>query len=268
MIPILPETAWREFRNQPKARGLNMTTHQALIMDASGREHKCFVKASPPEFPMAFAEGLAWLIAEALDLPRPKFAALLFLPVQKLRQCMALDQHWQLVPHALAFCSSTVEGKHITSSWQWLARIRAAAAFSRQDVARIAAFDMWVENQDRHTGNFLKTKAGDYIPIDNEFILYTVVWVASGFSYAHQSLRAQARELLKPAGYARFEGSMLFASKLHEPAFLKASPTLKTFIHMMVEDPVRAAATTTAILDFLAGRAKPEWLADELGLIS
>lgn len=217
---------------------------------------------------MAFAEGIAWLVADALNLPRPKFAALLFLPVQKLRQCMPLDQHWHLVPHALAFCSSTVEGKHITSPWQWLARLRAAQAFKREDVAKIAAFDLWVENQDRHTGNFLRTRAGDYIPIDNEFILYTLIWVASGFSCEHKSLRAQAQALLKPAGCKKFEVSMMLASKEHYPAFLKATPALLQFIFAIVADPVRATQTTTAILQFLGQRAHPDWLANELGLIS
>ncbi|QJW85543.1 hypothetical protein HK414_26410 [Ramlibacter terrae] len=193
MIPILPEAARREFRSAPKARGQNHTTHQALIVDANGQEHKCFVKASPPEYPMAFAEGMAWLVADALNLPRPKFAALLVLPVQKLRQCMPLDQHWHLIPHALAFCSSTVEGKHITSPWQWLARLRAAQPSSVTTWPRLRRSTCGWRTVDRHTGNFLRTKAGDYIPIDNEFILYTLIWVASGFSCEHKSLRAQAR---------------------------------------------------------------------------
>lgn len=94
MLPILPDTAWLEFRGASAKKGQNKTTHQALVVDAAGREHKCFVKASPDEYPMAFAEGLAWLLAEALDLPRPRFAALLVLPVQKLKLHMDLDQYW------------------------------------------------------------------------------------------------------------------------------------------------------------------------------
>lgn len=268
MLPILPETAWREFRSAPKTRGQNHTTHQALIADASGREHKCFVKASPVGNPMPFAEGLAWLVADALDLPRPKFAALLLLPVQKLRRSMPLDQHWMATEHALAFCSSAVDGKHINSPWQWLARIRVARAFSHEDVARIAAFDMWVENQDRHAGNLLRTKAGEYIPIDNEYALYSLVWVAAGFTCASQSLRAQALAMLKPAGYAKFEVSMLLAAKKHKGAFIQCTPSLQKFIMTFVADPVAATHATAAIVEFLGQRAHPDWLANELGLIS
>lgn len=267
MIPILPDSAWREFRSAPASKGQNHTTHQALIVDHAGQEHKCFVKAAPQGNPMAFTEGLAWLMADALDLPRPKFAALLHLPVQKLRQCMPLDQHWMGYQHALAFCSSAVAGKHITSRWNWVAAFRAARAFSHQDVARIAAFDVWVENQDRHTGNFLRTRAGDYIPIDNEFILYTVVWVASGISCVPHSLRSQARAMLKNAGYLKFEASMVMASQQHEQAFLKVSPSLQQFITTMIADPAQGAAAATAILQFLGRRAQPDWLVNELGRI-
>lgn len=267
MIQILPETAWREFRSHPKSRGQNHTIHQALIVDQHGQEHKCFVKASPPNFPMAFSEMLAWLVADALDLPRPGFAALLHLPVHKLRQCMPLDQHWNNVSSALAFCSSTVDGKHITSPWRWVAHLRALKAFKHEDVARIAAFDMWVDNQDRHTGNFIRTRSGDYIPIDNELILYTLVWVASGFSYGQNSLRTRAEAVLKAPGFKKFQIAMILASKFHEAASVKAAPSVQRFVMMMVADPAQAAAAATSILQFLEQRAHPDWLANELGFM-
>lgn len=49
MLPILPPGAWLEFRGAPAKKGQNQTTHQALIADSTGREHKCFVKASPDQ---------------------------------------------------------------------------------------------------------------------------------------------------------------------------------------------------------------------------
>lgn len=267
MIPILPETAWREFRSAPKTKGQNHTTHQALIADANGQEHKCFVKASPPGYPMPLAEGLAWLVLNALGIHRPKFAALLILPVYKLRSCMPLDQHWTTVPYALAFCSSTVDGKHVTSPWQWLAKLRAARAFQHDDVAKIAAFDSWVENQDRNMSNFLRTKSGDYVPIDNEAILYTLLWVGMGITYAHRSLKEQAMALLKPAGFTKFQVSMMLASKNHQAAFVSVAPALQQLIHALVPDPIQATNATTNILQFLGQRAAPDWLANQLGLI-
>lgn len=266
MIPILPDTAWREFRGAASMPGLNLTTHQALIAGPDGKEHKCFVKAAPQGNAMPFAEAIGWSVASALDLPRPTFAAVLMLPVQKLRQHMKLDQHWAGYSHTLAFCASTVDGKHIHSRWQWLARLRKAKAFQHPDVPRIAAFDAWVENQDRHTGNFLRTKDGDYVPIDNEFILYSLVWAAN-ITVAHQSLRNEAREVLKAAGYTKFEVSMVLASKLHEASLQKASPALQQFIHAMHSNPAQGVAAAAAILQFLGQRAHPDWLANQLGRI-
>ncbi|WP_367186566.1 HipA family kinase [Rhodoferax sp.] len=266
MIPILPASAWREFRGTASPPGQNLTTHQALIAGPDGREHKCFVKAAPHGNAMPFTEAIGWGVAEALDLPRPGFAAVLVLPVQKLRQHMKLDQHWLGYTHTLAFCASTVTGRHIQSRWQWVSRVRKAKAFKHPDLPRIAAFDTWVENQDRHTGNFLQTKDGDYVPIDNEFILYTLMWAAN-ITVGHQSLRNEAHALLKVTGYKRFEGSMVLASKLHEAAFQKAAPALQQFIHAMHSDPAQGIAVATAILHFLEQRAHPDWLANELGCI-
>lgn len=70
MISILPDSAWREFRSASVSKGQNHTTHQALVVDHTGQEHKCFVKAAPQGNPMAFTEGLAWMVAKSLDLCR------------------------------------------------------------------------------------------------------------------------------------------------------------------------------------------------------
>lgn len=268
MIPILPETAWREFRGAAPKQGQNLTVHQALIADSSGREHKCFVKAAPHGNLMPFTEAVAWMLAEALDLPRPKFAALLMLPVQRLRSHLKLDQHWLHYSHALAFCASTVDGKHISSRWQWLAHLRKAQAFRHEDVSRIAAFDLWVENQDRHTGNFLRTRDGTYVPIDNEFILYTLVWQAANVAVQHHSLRREAREVLAAAGSGKFEVAMLLAGKLHAAALVKAAPALRQFIVGMHPDAKAGMAFASNILTFLDQRASAEWLANELGHIA
>ena len=236
MIQLLPLGAWTEFRGASERKGQNHTTHQAVITDAGGQQHKCYVKASPPGFPMPFAKALAWLVADALDLPRPTFAALVEISIPELRKHMALDQHWMRHATVLAFCCSAVDGKHINSAWRWLERMRTAKALL-------------------------------HVPIDNELILYSLLWLANGFSYAHNSLVAQAHATLKTPGYTKFEVSMVLASKHHEAAFRKVTPALQQFVAALIADPAQAAATTTAILQFLAQRAHPDWLAIKLGRI-
>lgn len=271
MIEILPPSAWLEFRGAPKKPGGNLTTHQALIADSKGQQHLCYVKAAPVNSPMPFAEALAWLVAEALDLPRPKFAALLQLPLNNVRPYMALDQHWQAYPTVLAFCTSKVDGKHIDSRWRWAHHLRKIKAYKHVDVARIAAFDYWIENQDRHSGNFLKTKAGGYIPIDNEYVLYSLLWVAyhasMGISVNHQSIYDEAKVHLKVSGHTKFKVSMMLASKHHEAGLDAVMPNLKQLCLMLVPDPAKRQNFEGQIFQFLQDRGEQDWMANELGLI-
>lgn len=267
MIPFLPSSAWLEFRGRPANPGLNLTTHQALISAPNGQVHKCYVKASPLSLPTVFTEAVGWLVADALNLPRPKFAALLMLPVNKLRQCMPLDQHWLAHSEIPAFCSSAVDGKSISGRWQWFTQLKIASAFKHSDIPRIAAFDTWVENQDRHMGNVLRTADGGYVPIDNEAILYSLIWASTGVSFAHNSLKLQAHAILKQSAYSQFESSMILASHQHENAFQKAWPSLQQLIQAMVPDSLQASQLCANMNQFLSTRASQHWLSTELGHI-
>lgn len=268
LIPILDSKAWLEFRGTPENGGQNMTTHLALIQAPSGQEYKCYVKASPIGSPMVFTEAAGWIVAEALDLPRPKFAALVSLPVAKLRTQMKLDQHWVHYPEVLAFCSSAVDGKHLTGRWKWFAQMRVLKALKHLDVTRIAAFDQWVENQDRHTGNLLRTASGGYVPIDNEAILYSLIWKAAGTKFEPRSLTAQANSMLKHGAYMKFEASMIVSSQDHAQAFEKAWPNLLQLVNALTADPAQAKTLAGALMQFLGSRAQPNWLPEKLGHIT
>lgn len=267
LFPILSPNSWLEFRGKPAEQGQNLTTHLALIEGPDGRQHKCYVKASPPGNPMVLAEAAGWVIAEALDLPRPEFAGLVLLPVQKLRAQLKLDQHWMRYPEILAFCSSAVPGKHVTGRWRWFSQLNVAKALKHPDVARVAAFDQWVENQDRHMGNLLRTPGGGYVPIDNEAILYALLWLAAGFTYVPHSLREQARTVLRRGAYTQFEASMILASQQHAGACQKVLPALTWLVQALVQDPAHAAALSAKMESFLVTRAHPDWLSTELGHI-
>lgn len=264
---LLQSSAWVEYRGRPTLPGLNQTTHQAIIVDPSGQHHKCYVKAAPVGFPTVFAEAVGWLIAEALDLPRPKFAAIVMLPLAKLRQSMPLDQHWLRYPEVPAFCSSVVDGKHLTSRWKWVSQLQVTKAFKAEDVARIAAFDAWVENQDRHSGNLLRTKDGRYIPIDNEAILYSLIWETLGITFAPNSLRLQAKSLLKAGSYRQFEARMILSAQKHASGFNAAWPALDNLVRAWVPDPLQANNVSATMRQFLAPRAHSDWLPNQLGQI-
>lgn len=267
MITILPSNAWREYRGVPPKKGLNQTTHKAMIADHTGKLHHCYVKVCPPNFPTPLTEAIGWLIAEALDLPRPEFAALIMVPLNKLRQCMPLDQHWLNYPDTLAFCSSVVDGKTASYGWKWFAHIRSAKIYKRPEVARISAFDYWVDNQDRNTGNLIVNGDGHCTPIDNEFILYSLLWKGIvPFSVNHNSLLVEGKKYLRGDVYDRFVMDVAFHSKLHDAALSVVIPKLQLLVQTIVP-PQQASALWIQIQNYLVSRSKTDWLANELGVI-
>lgn len=107
-----------------------------------------------------------------------------------------------------------------------------------------------------------------HVPIDNEFILYTLVWQAANAAVQHQSLRREAREVLTAAGSDKFEVAMMLAGKLHAAALEKGASALWQFIVGMHPDAKVGMAFASNILTFLDQRASAEWLANELGHIA
>ena len=240
-----------------------------MIADSTGKLHHCYVKVCPPNFPTPLTEALGWLLAEALDLPRPEFAALVMVPLDKLRQCTPLDQHWMNYPEMLSFCSSAVDGKAASHGWKWLAHLRTSKIYGRPEVARISAFDHWVDNQDRNTGNLIVNSGGHCIPIDNEYILYSLMWNGRvPFNIIHNSLLVEGQKHLRGEALKRFMIDMALQSKLHDAALVTASPNMQQLVSTIVPDPVQANALWGNIQQYLASRSQPDWLANELGVIA
>lgn len=268
MIPILPPSAWREFRGEPKQKGLNKTTHRAIIQDATGKLHHCYVKGCPLGWPTPLTEALGWLLAEALGLPRPEFAALVLVPLNKLRKSMQMDQHWLHHSEMLAFCASAVNGKPASQGWRFTADWRASRLYKRPEIARISAFDQWVDNQDRNTGNLIVTRGGNCIPIDNEYVLYSLLWAGKvPFDITHNSLLAESINYLTPVDYEQFLVDIAYQGKLHEAAFITAASKLQQMIHSLIPDTVVADSLWANVEQFLANRSNPHWLSTQLGVI-
>jgi hypothetical protein len=264
-LHILPTTAWREFRGRPK-QGQNMTTHLAVVQAPNGRLHRCYVKMAPPNWPTPLTEAIGWLLSDALDLPRPGFAALLLVPIPKLRQSMPLDQHWHNKTEALAYCCEAVDGPGITSSWRWIAAFRARKLFKSVEARRICAFDEWVENRDRHSGNMIRRKQdGTHVPIDNEFILYSLLW-SQILGVTPHSLLSEGANHLTVADHKRFQVEAANAAKAHAAALQAATPIISSTVAKVVPAP-HAAQFQTAVLSFLSTRGQPDWLANQLGVI-
>lgn len=266
MLPILPPESWREFRGVPSSKGLNQTTHLAVIADEHGKLHKCYVKLVPATWPTPLTEALAWLLANALDLPRPDFAAIVLLPINKLKGCIPLDQHWLTYDVVPAFCSSAVEGKSPIQGWRWLTWMRLRKLYKRAEVAKISAFDQWVDNQDRHSGNLLVRKNGECVPIDNEFSFYSLLWGSVGIAVHKNSLLQESSNHLTLENFTRFKVDMANSSKNHALALDNVSPHLRHTIDALVNNSANADALWQQIYTFLNVRAQPGWMSNQLGV--
>lgn len=265
-MDVLPAHAWREYRGTPLYRGANMTTHLALIQSPSGRQHRCFVKMAPTHWPMPLTEAIAWIISDALNLPRPAFAAPIIVPIDRLHRAMPLDQHWLAAPTALGFCTEAVEGKGFAHTWKWVALYRTRRFFMSPGVRRIAAFDEWLENRDRHTGNVIKRADGEYIPIDNEFVLYSVLWNGI-INVTHQGLLREGRAHLRIGEHQRFQVEVALAAKEHALALQAAVPRIEAVIRRLCPPPL-AHNVRNAVLTFLTPRADSAWMSTHLGVIA
>jgi hypothetical protein len=262
MIHLLPDTAWREFRGVPKKGGLNRTTHIAGVEDSSGQIHRCYVKICPPNFASPITEAVAYLLLESLGLPRPDFAALILVTLAKLRAHLQLDQHWlNYPPFVLGFCASEVVGKGPALRWT-------KRALNRPDTAKLAAFDLWIENQDRNSGNVLRASDGSLVPIDHEYSFYSQVWHGKvPFSISLKTLFMDAAAILKTADNDSFRVAAAVQFDHHGNALASAAPDIQGLLTKIISDASQANIFFAQLNSFLALRAPKSWAAGQLGVI-
>jgi hypothetical protein len=104
------------------------------------------------------------------------------------------------------------------------------------------------------------------VPIDNEFILYSLLWSAILGVAAH-SLLKEGRTHLTVADHKRFQVDAATAAKGHAAALQAASPRISATVSKILPPP-HAAPFEQAIVSFLSARGQPDWLATQLGVIA
>jgi hypothetical protein len=268
MVELLPPDSWATFRGQPKEKGQNQTTHLADIIGAGGVTRECYVKLAPPGWLTPLTEAAGWLLARELSLPVPEYAAIVLVPLDRLRQAMPLDQHWLKYPMWPAFCCSTVSQPGTLRRWMWRTSHRPPKLFERPEVSGVSALDEWADNQDRHTGNLLVDHTGQCVVIDNEFMLYGPLWHGRvPFTVAKNSLLAQAQASLNAARCQRFKLEVARSANRHATALAACTPLIDSVVDRLIPDPAEAHALKTTVSAFLTGRSASGWLANQLGVI-
>ena len=267
-VPILDDSAWREYRGKPANIGLNETTHLAKIADTSGKLHDCFVKLLPMDGrPALLCETLGWLLARASDVSCPDFGAIVLVPVNELRKCEPLPSKFDSIDLCPAWCSEIVAGKSVRQIHKMLFLIAQENCLRSKDARKIAAFDQWSDLRDRNFGNVIKSSKGGYVAIDHESLLHDLLWVPAGVSFEERSLLVEAKKVLSTTDFQQFQVDMAYAANGHAKALADAKADITDIIAKLIPDPTSALAATQAILQTLDQRAQSGWLANILGVI-
>jgi hypothetical protein len=280
----LSSEAWVEYRDKPPNPGLNFTTHLALVKNSTGQLLKCYVKGGVTmDSPTPLAESLAWLIASQLDLPRPKYAGLLILRIDKLKNHLSLPPHWLKEEYMPCFYTSAVETmpnygpKNVNLvpmpgnlGQPVLARSTTHSVTNKSilsnELVKLSAFDEWLDNQDRHSGNVLVDHKGIRTPIDNEYCFYKQFW-SDKVNVTKQSLLEQAEKLLGTIEIADYKVRVAVAGRSHDSAYPAVAGTLYSLIMNYHDDVDRGDQIWRAVHQHLFERAAPNWLPATLNVI-
>lgn len=265
-VEIFDSSAWVEFRGIPKNLGLNKTTHFAKIQDRTGKLHSCYVKLLHLGTPSLLCEALGWIIAGSSGVPCTSFACIVLIPVNELKKNMQLPDWTNGFDFYPAWCTSIVDGKSLAQLHKWEYWIYSKKIFKNQDVSQIAAMDIWVNNQDRNTGNVIKSKSGSYIAIDHEAILHDLLWTPTGYAFQERSLLNVAKTQLAQAELNNFYIEIGLAGKLHEDGYKLAKNSIQDIIFKILGQ-ANADAINLPIDEFLKERSIQGWLSDKLGVI-
>jgi hypothetical protein len=262
-VLILDQSAWREFRGVPPSQGINPTTHLARIADPAGKLHDCFVKLLSPRTPALLCEALGWMLAQASDVPSPKFGAIVLLPLAGLRKQVALPPVYDGMAVCPAWCSEVVAGDTVKQVHKMSFMIAQGNCLRSKDARKIAAFDKWTDVRDRHFGNVIRAAEGGYVAIDHETLLHDTLWVGVG-SWGEHSLLIEAQKRLTPKEFKRFRADMELAAKGHAKALVDATAAISDLIGKLF--PAEAVAKTAKVMDVLSERSKAGWLTATLGV--
>lgn len=265
-VLCLDTAAWREFRGTPSCPGINLTTHLAKISDPVGKLHDCYVKLLPINTPALLGEAIGWSLAKSADVSCSPFAAIVMVPLDKLRQSIKLPENFDGLDVCPAWCCELVPGKPMRQIHNWLYFLALKRCLHSKDVRKIAAFDCWSDLRDRNMGNVIRSTNGGYIAIDHESILHDILWAPTGRGFEERSLLAVANDALSEKDLKRFHLDMAHASDGHLDALLAVGKEVERLIAVIY--PRIAATLIPLVIEALTERAGRGWLAAKIGVIA
>lgn len=164
-----------------------------------------------------------------------------------------------------AWCVEVVRGDSLqpgpatTIIHKWKFFIGQVRCLYSADTQKIASFDLWTDNADRHMGNVMRGADGSYVAIDHESLLTSPVWKPTGKYYKANRLVDSAAALLPKKKKNQFYGGIALAAGTHAQALANVS----TDVQVLADDlgvELNMNNLANVILNFLNARSLPAWM--------
>lgn len=272
-IPDLDQNAYGRLIAYPDHSGWNSSTHLARIDFGAGPEKSVVKICAAPWFPDLANEAIGWLLSQACAISGPKKAGILTAPAMFWQEILK-DRYPDHAPKdglVRAWCASFQPNLN-DHAWVNLSDSEAAYAMFKTDSGvRIAAFDTWLCNADRHPHNVLRLSDGSWAVIDHELIFNGSLgnWRLPKPDLSSPGYMLSQLEKLENAGrikgktQSNIRSSMVDHANRHIRAAADALPYVAEAL-----DRIEPPATAKNVLTLIVDRAWGFWMPRRLGMLT
>lgn len=266
---FLDESAYGRFVAWPDKKGWNASTHLARLDFGLGDEPAYVKLMYLDHWPALANEAIGWQMAHACGIPAPERAAVLTANASHWRDWLGtLPAGCPNAGDIAAWCSSlcALDDHH---SWIAMSEDSAAAALFKSTLGRkIAAFDTWLHNPDRHPNNLLRLGNGGWAVIDHEMIFNGLLgnWRKPERDFATAPYPLARLDALAKSGKLthseadRIRSDMIHHADAHIQSIARGLPYLSDTLET-IEPP----QSQKSVLPLIVDRAWPFWMRGTLG---
>lgn len=226
-MPVLRGDHYLRFRGTladvGRRAGWNAAVWVGDVDLGDDRATLCAVKMAAAKGHGLLNEVIGFALAKLAGVPAPDQAAVLLLDWDQIpaRHHAALRAVHGAVERVPAWATTWVMGDVLDADRSAAQRdLVMTALLASPDGERLAAFDHWVANTDRHGGNIVRVARERYTAIDHEHIVFGPLWpdhlqeVAVTTTLIHESRRLLPDDRRKSFGSAALEALDLIAVRL------------------------------------------------------
>lgn len=278
-FPILGDADYLGYLASIDHRGANASTHIADIRYPVQRAPvRSVVKLLPPSGLQACNEAISWLVLRAIGVPSPRMAALLVLSEKKAKAVLGariVSNEFVQDGHVMAWAAQWQDSRSIRALFagsvaddKWLSVLKTEVG------SQLAAFDEWLHNRDRNTGNVLYAGDGSCIAIDHEQVFNFQNWHAADLQHAAEygdSLRildrAQRGNKLKPEEWRYITNAMIHHSQAHSEALNVCRQQVEELL-LKVYQAEFGAKFAERIFKFISVRCSDQWMQQRVGALA